>query len=115
MVLRLFFFCVLLCVQGFSSFISGRYYQPFKIISMTKYQFLLEKKQEGELSILIKDYGLPSYYPQWMEYYEFYEAHSTMSYTELSCYFHVTRSTIYRAVQFMKSPHIGTVPKLRNA
>ena len=79
MVLRLFF-CVLLCVQGFSSFISGRYYQQFKIISMTKYQFLLKKKQEGELSILIKDYGFPSYYPQWMEYYEFYEAHSTMSF-----------------------------------
>lgn len=47
---------------------------------MTKYQFLLKKKQEGELSILIKDYGFPSYYPQWMEYYEFYEAHSTMSF-----------------------------------
>ena len=74
-----------------------------------------QKKEEGELSILIKDYGFPSYYPQWMEYYEFYCAHSTMSYSELSCYFHVTRSTIYRAVQFMKSPHIGTVPKLRNA
>ncbi len=87
----------------------------FRCTYMNKYQYLLSKKESGELSILIKDYGFPSYYPQWMEYYEFYCAHSTMSYSELSCYFHVTRSTIYRAVQFMKSPHIGTVPKLRNA
>ena len=55
---------------------------------MTKYQFLL-------------------YYPQWMAYYEFYCEHSTMSYTELS--------SIYLAVQFMKSSHPETVPKLRNA
>ena len=91
---------------------------PFFYVQSTEYDQVsipAQKKEEGELSILIKEYGLPSYYPQWMAYYEFYCNNSTMSYTELSCYFHVTRSTIYRAVQFMKSLHPDTVPKLRNA
>ena len=81
----------------------------------TNYDVLVELRSKKQLKPLMFIFGLPTHYIQWMEYYEFYCAHSTMSYSELSCYFHVTRSTIYRAVQFMKSPHIGTVPKLRNA
>jgi hypothetical protein len=70
---------------------------------MNKYQYLLAKKESGELSILF-ELGLPSHLPQWMEYYEYHLSHPQMSNVEVSYNFIVTKSTIQRAIAFMESP-----------
>jgi len=70
---------------------------------MTKYQYLLAKKESGELSILLREFGLPSHLFQWMEYYEYHLAHPKMSNVEISYNFIVTKSTIQRAIVFMES------------
>ena len=77
---------------------------------MTHYDFLLTLKSEGVLQTLCREYGFPSHYVSWMEYYEFYLAHRNQSYREISYSFSVTKSTIERAVAFMKAPHISSVP-----
>ena len=74
-----------------------------RCIYMTKYEFLLSKKESGELSILFK-LGLPVHLSGWMEYYAFHLAHLEMSNVEISYYFTATKSTIQRAIAFMGSP-----------
>ena len=81
---------------------------------MTKYDFLYALKQQGILQTLIQEYGLPVY-SKWMEYYEFYLDHPNLSYTEISFDFQASRATIYRAIQFMKTPHRDAVSKNWNA
>ncbi len=70
---------------------------------MNKYQYLLKKKESGELSILF-ELGLPVHLSGWMEYYAFHLAHPEMSNVEISYYFTATKSTIQRAIAFMDSP-----------
>ena len=70
---------------------------------MNKYQYLLSKKESGELSILF-ELGLPVHLSGWMEYYAFHLAHPEMSNVEISYYFTATKSTIQRAIAFMESP-----------
>jgi len=70
---------------------------------MTKYEYLLRKKESGELRILF-ELGLPVHLSNWMAYYAFHLAHPEMSNTEVSYYFSATKSTIQRAIAFMKSP-----------
>ncbi len=84
---------------------------PPPVCFMTKYEFLCTLQQQGLLQTLTKEYSLPSYF-QWMEYYEFYLAHPNFSYTEISFYFQASRATIYRAIQFMRSPHQDVVSKI---
>lgn len=69
---------------------------------MTKYQYLLNKKQSGELSILF-ELELPVHLASWMEYYAFHLTHPKMSNVEISYYFTATKSTIQRAIAFMES------------
>ena len=71
---------------------------------MNKYQYLLKKKESGELSILQREFGLPSHLSNWMDYYAFHLVHPKASYYEISYHFHVTKSTIDRAVHFMDQP-----------
>ena len=70
---------------------------------MTKYEYLLSKKESGELSILF-ELGLPVHLSNWMEYYAYHLAHPKMSNVEISYYFTATKSTIQRAITFMESP-----------
>ena len=70
---------------------------------MNKYQYLLSKKESGELSILF-ELGLPVHLSGWMEYYAFHLAHPEKSNVEISYYFTATKSTIQRAIAFMDSP-----------
>ena len=74
-----------------------------RCIYMTKYEYLLSKKESGELSILF-ELGLPVHLSGWMEYYAFHLAHLEMSNVEISYYFTATKSTIQRAIAFMESP-----------
>ena len=75
----------------------------FRCTYMNKYQYLLSKKESGELSILF-ELGLPVHLSGWMEYYAFHLAHPEMSNVEISYYFTATKSTIQRAIAFMDSP-----------
>lgn len=77
-------------------------FPPFGVL-MTKYQYLLSKKESGELSMLF-ELGLPVHLFGWMEYYAFHLAHPEMSNVEISYYFTATKSTIQRAIAFMESP-----------
>ena len=73
------------------------------VLTMTKYEYLLSKKESGELSILF-ELGLPVHLSGWMEYYAFHLTHPEMSNVEISYYFTATKSTIQRAIAFMESP-----------
>ena len=75
----------------------------FRCTYMNKYQYLLSKKESGELSILF-ELGLPVHLSGWMEYYAFHLTHPEMSNVEISYYFTATKSTIQRAITFMESP-----------
>ncbi len=75
----------------------------FRCTYMNKYQYLLSKKESGELSILF-ELGLPVHLSGWMEYYAFHLAHPEKSNVEISYYFTATKSTIQRAIAFMDSP-----------
>ena len=60
-----------------------------------------QKKESGELSILQREFGLPSHLSNWMDYYACHLEHPDASYCEISYHFHVTKSTIDRAIHFM--------------
>ena len=68
---------------------------------MTKYEYLLSKKENGELSILF-ELGLPVHLSGWMEYYAFHLAHPEMSHLELANNLNVGHSTVQRALAFMQ-------------
>ena len=70
------------------------------INAMTAFQFLLNKKESGELSILLQ-IGLPTHLVSWMEYYDYWQKHPDESRVEISHHFHVTKSTIDRAIHWM--------------
>lgn len=72
----------------------------------TNYDFLVELKSQRLLKPLMRIFGFPTYYIQWMEYYEYHLQHPGMSYTELSYYLPATRSTIHRAITFLEMPYI---------
>lgn len=77
---------------------------------MTYYEFLLEEKEAGRLKKWLQ-LGAPSQLPKWMEYYELSLAHPKYSYSEISYHFKASRSTIYRAITFMRSPQVDVVSK----
>lgn len=68
---------------------------------MTKYEYLLSKKESGELSILF-ELGLPVHLSGWIEYYQYHLQHPTISQLELANELNVGHSTVQRALAFMK-------------
>ena len=73
----------------------------FRCTYMNKYQYLLSKKESGELSILF-ELGLPVHLSGWMEYYAFHLTHPEMSHLELANNLNVGHSTVQRALAFMQ-------------
>ncbi len=63
-----------------------------------------QKKESGELSILLREFGLPTHLSGWMDYYAYHLKHPEMSNVEISYRFAVTKSTIQRAIAFMAAP-----------
>ena len=76
---------------------------------MTKYQYLLAKKEEGELSILLQ-IGLPTQILFQMDIYAFHLLHPTYSHVKLANELDTTHSTVQRALSFMDQP-VTTPPK----
>lgn len=81
---------------------------------MTKYQYLLSKKESGELSILFNHFELPLKFQQWMDIYTYHLEHPELNYIQLSNDKKCGTTTICRALSFMNQevrwsfPILGT-------
>jgi len=60
-----------------------------------------QKKESGELSILLNDFELPLKYQQWMEIYEYHLEHPKKSQWQVSLAFRVSKGTVWNAYRFM--------------
>ena len=74
----------------------------FRCTYMNKYQYLLSKKESGELSILFNDFELPLKYQQWMDIYEYHLEHPKKSQWQVSLAFRVSKGTVWNAYRFME-------------
>ena len=77
----------------------------FRCTYMNKYQYLLSKKESGELSILFNDFELPLKYQQWMDIYEYHLEHPKKSQWQVSLAFRVSKGTVWNAYRFMEKSH----------
>ena len=69
---------------------------------MTTYNYLLNKKSSGELSILFR-LGLPVQFTQWMEICEFHLMYPNLSQLKVALYFRVSAKTVWRAYKLLES------------
>ena len=67
---------------------------------MTKYQYLLAKKESGELSILL-ELGLPVQLLTYMEICAYHLAHPELSQWKVSLDFRVSKFYIWKAYQLL--------------
>ena len=63
---------------------------------MTKYEYLLSKKESGELSILF-ELGLPVHLVSYMEICAFHLAHPELSQFQVALHFNTCKKTIWKA------------------
>lgn len=68
---------------------------------MNKYQYLLAKKESGELSILLQ-LGLPLYLTFWMEICEFHINHPELSQFQVALHFNTSKKTVWRAYHLLE-------------
>lgn len=71
---------------------------------MTVYQCLLELDESGFLKPLINKGVISSHLVQWMEIENYALTHPKQSLAEISYNFSGTKSTIFRALEFMDQP-----------
>ena len=71
---------------------------------MTVYQCLLELDELGYLNPLIKKGVISSHLVQWMEIEDYALEHPKDSLAEISYHFSGTKTTIFRALEFMDQP-----------
>jgi hypothetical protein len=69
---------------------------------MTTYNYLLNKKSSGELSILFR-LGLPVQFTQWMEICEFHLMYPNLSQLKVALHFRVSAKTVWRAYKLLES------------
>ena len=77
-------------------------FPPFGVLTMLKYQYLLSKKESGELSILFNHFELPLKYQQWMDIYAYHLEHPKKSQWQVSLAFRVSKGTVWNAYRFME-------------
>ena len=68
---------------------------------MTKYEYLLSKKENGELSILL-ELGLPAYLIFWMEICAFHINHPELSQFQVALHFNTSKKTIWRVYHLLE-------------
>ena len=71
---------------------------------MTVYQCLLDLDELGYLKPLIKKGVISSHLVQWMEIEDYALANPNDSLAEISYHFSGTKTTIFRALEFMDQP-----------
>ena len=69
---------------------------------MTTYNYLLNKKSSGELSILFR-LGLPTQFTQWMDICEFHLMYPNLSQLKVALHFRVSAKTVWRAYKILES------------
>ena len=67
---------------------------------MNKYTYLLNKKQSGELSILLK-IGVPAQVLQQMDIYAYHLLHPDLSQVKLAVDLNTSQATVQRAIASM--------------
>ena len=72
----------------------------FRHTYVNKYQYLLAKKESGELSILLQ-LGLPLYLTFWMEICEFHINHPEFSQFQVALHFNTSKKTVWRAYHLL--------------
>ena len=73
----------------------------FRCTYMNKYQYLLSKKESGELSILF-ELGLPVHLSGWMEICAYHLAHPELSQWQLALHFNTSKKSIWRAYHLLE-------------
>lgn len=68
---------------------------------MTKYEFLLSKKESGELKLLL-EIGLPLHVTFWMDICEYHLAHPDLSQFQMALHFNTSKKTIWRAYSLLR-------------
>ena len=68
---------------------------------MTIYNYLLNKKQSGELSILLRYLELSPKFLQWMDICEYHLRHPEKSQFQVALHFNVNKKTIWRAYKLL--------------
>jgi len=68
---------------------------------MNKYQYLLAKKESGELSILL-ELGLPVQLLTYMEICAYHLAHPEFSQWKVSLQFNTSKKTVWRAYHLLE-------------
>lgn len=71
---------------------------------MTVYQCLLELNELGYLKPLINKGAISSHLVQWMEIENYSLGHPNESLAEISYHFSGTKTTVFRALEFMDQP-----------
>jgi hypothetical protein len=61
-----------------------------------------QKKESGELSILLREFELPLKFKLWMEIYAYHLEHPKESQWHVSLAFCVSKGTVWNAYQFME-------------
>ena len=69
---------------------------------MTKYQYLLSKKESGELSILLQ-IGLPVHLVSYMQICEYHLAHPNESQFEVALFFDTSKRKVWNAYRLLES------------
>ena len=73
----------------------------FRHTYMTKYEYLLRKKQSGELSILF-ELGLPVHLVTYMEICAFHLAHPELSQFQVALHFNTHKYVVWRAYKLLE-------------
>ena len=70
---------------------------------MNTYTYLLNKKENGELSILLQ-IGIPTQVLQQMDIYAYHLLHPDLSQLQLANRLKTSQATVQRAIAFMRMP-----------
>jgi len=70
---------------------------------MTNYDYLLTKKEEGELNILIQ-LGLPLHILSWLEVYTYHLENPHASQFKVALKFNISKKWVYKCYLYMNQP-----------
>ena len=71
---------------------------------MTKFEYLLELQDSGELKLLIREFSFPTHFLSWMEIYRYHLEHPTLSQFQVALHFNVSKAKVWEVYLFMNQP-----------
>ncbi|MBO4666393.1 MAG: hypothetical protein J5612_05920 [Paludibacteraceae bacterium] len=70
---------------------------------MTNYDYLIAKKENGELTILLQ-LGLPLHILRWLDVYAYHLENPDVSQFKVSIEFNISKKWVYKCYHFMSQP-----------